>query len=84
VQIGPYLRATHVDDNIGRDDLHTIPFFGTIPWPEIMAALKQINYSGDFNFELSCFRRIPETLLEHLGRYIYEVGTYLIELYDKA
>ena len=84
VQIGPYLRATHVDDNIGRDDLHTIPFFGTIPWPEIMAALKQINYSGDFKFELSCFRRIPETLLEHLGRYIYEVGTYLIELYDKA
>jgi sugar phosphate isomerase/epimerase len=84
VQIGPYLRATHVDDNIGKDDLHTIPFFGTIPWPEIMTTLKQINYSGDFNFELSCFRRAPEALHEHLGRYIYEVGTYLIGLYDKA
>jgi sugar phosphate isomerase/epimerase len=83
-KIGPYLRATHVDDNIGKDDLHTIPFFGTIPWSKIMTALKQINYTGDFNFELSCYRRTPEALREPLVRYIYEVGTYLVGLYDKA
>ncbi|MGI6166909.1 MAG: hypothetical protein ACOYIA_02065 [Eubacteriales bacterium] len=41
-------------------------------------------HPGDFNFELSCYRRTPEILREHLGRYIYEVGTYLIDLYDKA
>lgn len=46
--------------------------------------LKQINYSGDFNFELSCYRRTPEALREPLVRYIYEVGTYLVGLYDKA
>ena len=28
-KLGRYLRATHLDDNIGKDDLHTIPFFGT-------------------------------------------------------
>lgn len=83
-KVGPYLRATHVDDNIGKDDLHTIPYFGTIPWDKIMKALKEINYKGDFNFELSSCRRMPAALLEPTVKYIYDVGNYLVGLYDKA
>ena len=62
VKLGDRLKATHVDDNIGQTDLHTIPMFGTVNWAEAVTALKNIGYEGDFNFELSIFKKLPEHL----------------------
>lgn len=76
-RLGSRLKATHVDDNIGQTDLHTLPFFGTVNWSDAIGALREIGYDGAFNFELSV-RRVPEALKPSLVRYICETGRYLV------
>ena len=78
--VAPYLRATHVDDNRGTDDLHILPFHGTINWGRMMTVLREIGYGGAFNFELSICRRMPEELVEDTVRYAYRVGRYLLSM----
>lgn len=80
--VGSRLRATHVDDNmgLGKEDLHTIPFLGTVKWAKIMPTLTEIGYDGCFNYELSLARRMPEPMLEPSVKYVYELGRYLLSL----
>lgn len=80
LKVGHRLRATHLDDNVGKDDLHTIPFFGNIDWKKTIKTLRDIGYAGDLNFELSVCKRMPEPLKEQTVRYIREVGEYLLKL----
>ena len=80
IKLGSRLKATHVDDNVGKDDLHLIPFFGTAKWHDIMKALRDINYGGDFNFELASCKRMPPELKQATVEYIYKVGEYLMSL----
>lgn len=81
-QVGPYLRATHVDDNmgLGKDDLHTLPFFGTVKWTQIMPLLREIGYAGNFNFELAVCRRMPKDMVEETVRYAYYIGRKLLAM----
>lgn len=52
-QAGSHLKALHIADNLGQKDDHMLPWGrGTVPWPEVMAALKEVNYYGLFNFEV--------------------------------
>ena len=53
---GAFLRATHVHDNDGRQDLHWPPGIGSIGWPEWFLALDQIHYRGPIMLE--CIRAI--------------------------
>lgn len=59
-QAGGRLRALHIADNLGEHDDHLLPYGrGTIRWPEIMAALRAIQYRGPFNFEVPGENRCP-------------------------
>ena len=80
--VGHRLRATHVDDNmgLGKEDLHTVPFLGTVKWAKIMPLLTEIGYDGCFNYELSVCRRMPECMIEPTVKYVYELGRYLLTL----
>jgi len=78
--VGKYLRATHVDDNIGKDDLHTFPYLGNVKWEDIMKTLVQIDYQGDFNFELSVMKKMPFELSDSVVKLAYEIGNYLLSL----
>lgn len=49
---GKRLGALHVHDNDNINDLHTTPYKGKMDWDKILKALKDINYSGDFTFEI--------------------------------
>lgn len=80
--LGSRLKATHVDDNMGKDDLHTIPYFGSVKWEEAMKLLREIDYHGAFTYELSCCRRIPDELRKPTVEYVYRVGQYLMSLYN--
>lgn len=65
VALGEKLVAIHAHDNIGfftdaapkkRVDIHTMPYFSgmaSVNWDEVLQALKDINYKGTFNFEIS-------------------------------
>jgi sugar phosphate isomerase/epimerase len=79
--IGDRLKATHVHDNNGLYDDHTLPFLGTIDWAAAMQALKEIGYEGDFAYEIPYFTRgIPDTLIDAALRLAFDAGTHLLSL----
>lgn len=47
--------AVHLHDNDKSDDLHLLPFDGTIDWKNVIEKLKECNYNGPITLEL-CYR----------------------------
>lgn len=47
--------AVHLHDNDKSDDLHLLPFDGTIDWKNVIKKLKECNYNGPITLEL-CYR----------------------------
>lgn len=80
LKLGDRLKATHLDDNKGKDDLHTIPFFGSIDWNAVMHALYEIGYDGALNYEIAVMKRVPDELKDYVAKLLYETGKYLIGL----
>lgn len=85
-KLGKHLKATHVQENAKQSDDHFVPFVrGTTPWEELMPLLKEIGYDGDFTYEIhGIMAKIPDELRVKMGKYCYDVGMYLIDLYNKA
>lgn len=54
--LGSHLKAIHFNDNNGFMDLHLLPFGGTLNVDEVMCALKDIGYDGNFTFECGIFK----------------------------
>ncbi len=48
---GRRIVTTHFHDNRGRSDEHLSPGFGTIPWIDVINALRAIDFDHDINFE---------------------------------
>lgn len=83
--IGPRLvdGCTHVHDNNGDRDTHTLPYYGKVEWESVMKALADIDYAGDLNYEASAFiKDIPVALYEDGLTYMAKVGKYLIERFE--
>ena len=57
-----------------------IPFLGNVKWPDIMKTLRDINYSGDFNYELAACKYMPPELRQATAEYAYKIGEYLMNL----
>jgi len=77
------LKALHIHDNNLINDLHTMPFAGKINWDNVMRALKDIQYDGDFTFEADTFlEQFPNELAEHASRLMLEVGRYFVKKYE--
>lgn len=62
--LGNRLQALHIHDNDYLDDMHTLPGLSEMKWNEIMKALADINYKGDFTFETDHFFDSLETVEE--------------------
>lgn len=81
--IGSRLKATHVSDNIGIQNDHILPYYGYTNWTEIMQILKEINYQGDFTYEIHHYTaQLPDALVIPALRYSVEVGNYLLSLVE--
>jgi len=50
-RLGPRLTALHLSDYDGVDEKHQLPGSGVIDWAAFMNALRDIDYSGPFNYE---------------------------------
>ena len=85
-KLGKRLKATHVQENDGSGDDHFIPFIrGNTPWEKLMPLLKEIGYEGDFTYEIHGFySSIPDEMRLRAGKLAYEVGMYLMSLYENA
>lgn len=46
------LGSLHIHDNDYRNDQHTLPYLGIINWMEVAKALGEIDYKGDFTYEV--------------------------------
>jgi len=51
-QCGRHVCCTHMSDNDGSGDQHLAPGRGTIDWPAVVAALRDLGYDGVFNLEI--------------------------------
>lgn len=79
-KLGTYIGCTHIHDNDGVKDQHTLPYHGTIRWDAVMEAFAQIGYTGNLNYESGCFvDRVPVELRPESAKYMAKVGQYLIE-----
>lgn len=54
-QMGKRLKALHINDNRGEKDEHQLPYLGNISWEPLMLALKEVEYAGDFTYEVVYF-----------------------------
>ena len=73
------LKALHVHDVDGKDDLHTMPYCSKINWDSVCAALKEIGYEGDFTYEIGgFFNSIPKELLLPAAKLSVATGRHLI------
>ena len=73
------LKALHVHDVDGKDDLHTLPYFSKINWDRVCAALKEIGYEGDLTFEAGNFvNPLPRELCRPAADMMVAVGRHLI------
>ena len=81
------LQALHVHDNDYRVDKHTLPYLGKIDWNEVTKALGEIDYQGDFTYEvnLTTFmsKFMNEEMIPTAMRYAHDVGRHLCTLVDK-
>ena len=95
--LGSHVRALHVQDNMGNEDSHLVPFLGTMNMDSVMSGLMDIGYNGYFTFEVGKFflpsdkRRAfdrntslasaPIELRDAFERYLYELGKCVLEKY---
>lgn len=81
LRIGARLRATHVQDNSGVSDEHTLPFRGSVPWEDILPALATIGYQGDLTYEIQNYLRdVPPALYLPALTLARRTGEHLIAL----
>lgn len=80
LKAGDKLKALHIADNDGNTDQHLMPFNrGTVDFPEIIKALKEIKYNGIFNLEIPGEKSIPLELRDAKIEYIKACYQYLMK-----
>lgn len=73
--------AVHLHDNDKTDDLHLLPFDGTIDWKTVVQKLKESNYNGPVTLEL-CYRYDYLKLsLDDFYKKGFEIGNKLAQMF---
>lgn len=75
--LGDKLVCVHIDDNFGKQDDHFVPFRGNICWEEVMPVLKQINFPGVLDLELSIYGKMPDELKDEAARFTASIARKL-------
>ncbi|MBR4962268.1 MAG: sugar phosphate isomerase/epimerase, partial [Clostridia bacterium] len=96
--LGEHCYALHIQDNMGNDDQHMAPFFGTLNLDALMHGLIDIGYKGYFTFESGNIllppnkrrpyeadkrlQRAPLALRLEAEKFLYAIGKTVLEAYD--
>ena len=74
-----YLKALHIHDCNGYEDLHALPYSMRTEWSKILKALGGIGYEGYFTFEAEKFLvNYPDDFLSQALCYMCLLGRYMI------
>jgi sugar phosphate isomerase/epimerase len=75
----PRLQSLHVQDTIYHLDSHNLPYLGRQNWDDIISALREVNYAGDFTLEVFLFlKAFPKEALVDALQLAHTVGRGLI------
>ncbi len=73
------LKALHIHDCNGYEDLHAFPYSFNTEWDEIINSLADIEYDGDFTFEAdNFFKFYPQELYLDAVTFMCKIGRYMI------
>lgn len=75
--LGDKLVCVHIDDNLGKQDDHFVPFRGNIPWAEVMPVLKEIHFPGVLDLELGLYGKMPNDLKDEACRFTCSIAKKL-------
>ncbi len=77
---GDRVTSLHIHDNAHKQDDHTLPYLGKLDWEAITCALGEIDYQGDFTFEVSSyFQAFDDDMIDEALKFQVSVGRYLIK-----
>ncbi len=84
--LGTRVGALHIHDNDYQTDSHVMPYTGKLNWKEIIAALAEIGYDGDFTFEVGdgLFTGADESFHAVGAGILHTVGRHLIAQIEKG
>lgn len=81
--LGDRLKALHLHDNDGVHDDHTLPLINSRIMYDVMAALKKINYCGDFTLESYAFvNKFHPEFQQEAATFMAKTARHLTEYYD--
>ncbi|MBQ9785528.1 MAG: sugar phosphate isomerase/epimerase [Clostridia bacterium] len=76
-KLGKAVEIIHAHEVEPNEDRHTKPYtYGTMDWADIIAALREIGYTGNLNFEVggTYFDKYPDALVPEALRHLAEIG----------
>ena len=77
---GDRVKALHVSDNDYLHDTHTLPGLGCMDWDEILKALAEIDYQGNFTYEADRFMKdFEDDFKPTASRFMAERGRFLLQ-----
>lgn len=82
-QIGKRLKALHINDNRGTRDDHLLPYLGYVDWAPVLKALRDVEYSGDFTYEIHNFTSGFEPGIHHESmKFACDVARRMVEIME--
>ena len=80
------LKALHIHDNNYKDDQHFLPFMGKMNWPAITKALGEIDYTGDFTYEIvgTLVDTVDPTFAPHGAEFMVKTGRHLCDMVESS
>ena len=82
--LGAHTTLLHLNDNDTFTDQHKVPGTGTIDWNDVLTALDEVGYRGNYNMELS-LRNIGKNFLVEYAEFAVKVMRYMLkERYGNA
>lgn len=78
--MGAYrVTCLHIHDNNNIDDDHTLPYTRSIKWDEVLQALGEIGYKGNFTYEADNFlKKFPDGLIAACLKFMVETGRFMM------
>ena len=74
------LKSLHIHDNDYTQDAHMLPYLGRLDWSEITKALGEIDYDGDFTYEVNdaLHANVPERIRQQSVDFMGVIGKELV------
>lgn len=79
-QMGSRIGALHIHDNDNIHDSHSLPYLEKMDWDDILRALGEIDYQGNFTYEVGNFlRAFPDDVIASCERFMHDLGRSMMK-----